>query len=106
MQQQITTSHRARYPGAGELRPREETVFTAPAGYSDTFDHFRNFFDAVRSRKPVMEDAVFGYRAAGPAVLTNASYFEEQPIGWDPERMRRMPGPAKPARTRDAGDAR
>ncbi len=106
LQEQITTSHRARYPEQAELRLREETVFTAPAEYSDTFDHFRNFFDAVRSRTPVVEDAVFGYRAAGPAVLTNASYFEEQPIGWDPERMRRMPGPAKPARTRDAGDAR
>ena len=89
MQQQITDAHRARYPEQVTLRPREETVFTAPSGYSDTFDHFRNFFDAVRSRKPVIEDAVFGYRAAGPAVLTNTSYFEQRPIEWDPEKMRR-----------------
>ncbi|HVJ27859.1 MAG TPA: Gfo/Idh/MocA family oxidoreductase [Vicinamibacterales bacterium] len=89
MQQQITEAHRARYPEQVTLRPREETVFTAPSGYSDTFDHFRNFFDAVRSRKPVIEDAVFGYRAAGPAVLTNTSYFEQRPIEWDPEKMRR-----------------
>ena len=88
MQQQITEMHRARYPEQVTLRPREETVFTAPGGYSDTFDHLRNFFDAVRTRKPVVEDAVFGYRAAGPAVLTNTSYFEGKPIGWDPEKMK------------------
>ena len=89
MQQQITDAHRAKYPEQVTMRPREETVFTAPSGYSDTFDHFRNFFDAVRSRKPVIEDAVFGYRAAGPAVLTTTSYFEQRPIEWDPEKMRR-----------------
>ncbi len=88
MQQQIAEAHRAKYPEQVTMRPREETVFTAPAGYSDTFDHFRNFFDAVRSRKPAIEDAVFGYRAAGPAVLTNTSYFEKRPIGWDPEKMK------------------
>ena len=88
MQQQITEAHRAKYPEQVTMRPREETVFTAPSGYNDTFDHFRNFFDAVRSRKPVIEDAVFGYRAAGPAVLTNTSYFDGKAIGWDPEKMK------------------
>ena len=45
----------------------------APAGYSDSYDHFKNFFASVRSRKPVVEDAVFGYRAAGAALLSNLS---------------------------------
>jgi predicted dehydrogenase len=45
--------------------------FVAPEGYHDSFDHFQNFFAAVRSRKPVVEDAVFGYRAAGAALLSN-----------------------------------
>ena len=35
--------------------------YVAPAGYSDSYDHFKNFFASVRSRKPVVEDAVFGY---------------------------------------------
>jgi predicted dehydrogenase len=95
LQEAITASHRAVFPEETALRPREETVFAAPPGYSDTFDHFRNFFDSVRSRKPVVEDAVFGYRAAGPAVLTNTSYFEQRPVGWDPETMRRTTAPAK-----------
>lgn len=53
-----------------------------------------------------VEDAVFGYRAAGPAVLTNTSYFEQSPIGWDPERMRRTSGTAKPGRTGDSREQR
>ena len=44
-----------------------------PKGYSDQYDHFKNFFASVRSRKPVVEDAVFGYRAAGAALLSNLS---------------------------------
>ncbi|MBA3296672.1 MAG: gfo/Idh/MocA family oxidoreductase, partial [Acidobacteria bacterium] len=89
MQKAIEREHRQKYPEDTGLRPRDEAVYSAPTGYNDTYDHFRNFFDAVRSRKPVVEDAVFGYRAAGPAILTNHSYFEQQALGWDPEKMRR-----------------
>ena len=62
--------------------------YVAPPGYSDQYDHFRNFFGSVRSRKPVVEDAVFGYRAAGPALLSNLSYFENRIIEWDPVNMK------------------
>ena len=51
-----------------------------PRGYSDHLDHHRVFIDAVRSRKPVIEDAAFGLRAAGPALLSNTSYFEQRVI--------------------------
>ena len=80
--------HRAKYPEQNELRPTSEEVYAAPAGYNESLEHFRTFFTAVRSRKPVIEDATFGYRAAAPALLTNESYFEGKPVGWDPERMR------------------
>ena len=63
-----------------ELRPGDEEVFAAPGNYYDGYDHFVTFFNAMRSRKPVTEDAVFGFRAAAPALLTNDSYFEGQPI--------------------------
>jgi len=33
---------------------------------------------------------VFGFRAAAPALLTNDSYFEGRPIGWNPESMKRV----------------
>ena len=89
MQEQFLKDYRERYPDAErELTPAEEEVFRAPNGYSDTVDHFRNFFASVRSRKPVVEDAVFGLRAAGPAVLSNLSYFGSKPVQWDPDQMR------------------
>lgn len=51
-------------------------------------DHHANFAAAVRSRKTVVEDAVFGFRAAGPALLSNLSYFENRVVEWDPAAMR------------------
>jgi predicted dehydrogenase len=71
----------------GEVAVAEATTqrFTAPDGYSASIDHFRNFFAAVRSRKPVVEDGLFGLRAAAPSLLCNMSYDKARPIGWDPE---------------------
>jgi predicted dehydrogenase len=88
IQKQILEEYRSKYPEQQELRPGREEVYAAPQGYNDTYDHFANFFGAVRSRKPVVEDATFGLRAAGPAVLTNDSLFERRPIGWSPETMK------------------
>jgi predicted dehydrogenase len=66
----------------------EEQVFEAPLHYSDHFDHHLNFALAVRARQPVVEDATFGFRAAGPALLSNISYFEKRVVEWDPQAMR------------------
>ena len=94
IQEQVTTEHRQKHPEDAGLRPRSETVYVAPPGYSDTYDHIRNFLAAVRSRQPVVQDAAFGYRAAGPAVLTNQSYFEQRALVWDPAAMRLATGKA------------
>jgi len=88
-QEAFLKEYRAKYGERPELRPGNDEVYTAPPRYSADEDHFRNFFDAVRTRRPVVEDAVFGMRAAGPALLANYSYFESRPIGWDPEKMTR-----------------
>jgi predicted dehydrogenase len=90
LQQRILAEHRATYPPDPELRPSKDEVFSPPPGYSDSYDHFVTFFEAVRSRKPVVEDAVFGFRAAAPALLTNDSYFEGRAITWNPDEMKRM----------------
>jgi predicted dehydrogenase len=74
-------------PIADTMRPESEKVFTAPRGFDAHLDHHKNFFAAVRSRKQVVEDAVFGLRAAGPALLTNKSCKEGVACNWDPERM-------------------
>jgi predicted dehydrogenase len=89
MEEAYIAQHRTKYPEEPELRQGDEETYLAPRDYSDSVEHFRVFFDAVRSRKPVVEDAAFGLRAGGPAVLANHSYWENKPIGWDPERMKR-----------------
>ena len=62
--------------------------YAAPQGYSDRVDHFANFFEGIRSGKPIVEDASFGLRAAGPAVACNLSFTEKKVISWDPVGMR------------------
>ena len=42
---------------------------------------------ARRYGTPVVEDAVFGLRAAAPAVLSHASYYDRRVCHWDPEKM-------------------
>lgn len=87
MQQEFLKEYRAKYParvGSQRLSPTNDENYTAPRTYDDTYDHFVNFFDAVRTRRAVVEDAVFGFRAAGPALLANKSYFENRAFGWDP----------------------
>lgn len=90
MQQAYLKEYRAKYPDQPELRPGSDETYAAPSNYSDSLEHFRVFFDAVRSRKPVIEDATFGFRAAGPALLANLSYFEGRAIGWDAQTMKRV----------------
>jgi hypothetical protein len=47
-----------------------------------------NWAHAIRSRKPVVEDGAFGFRAAGPALLSNISYFDKKIVHWDPMAMK------------------
>ena len=80
MQEQFLKEYRQKYPARpnADCHPaRGRRKVRAAQGYSDHFEHHRNFIAAVRSRKPVVEDAVFGFRAAGPALLSNISYFEQ-----------------------------
>jgi len=72
-----------------EMLPPAESLYVAERGYQGAhFDHFVNFFNGVRNGTPVTEDAVFGFRAAAPALACNNSYFENRIIRWDPEAMR------------------
>jgi predicted dehydrogenase len=90
MQQRILEEYRQKYPPAHPSGPPPAAYekYAAPAGYSDSYDHFKNFFASVRSRQPVVEDAVFGFRAAGAALLSNLSYERGAVIKWDPNAMK------------------
>jgi predicted dehydrogenase len=90
-QEQFLREYRQKYPARPSVNTRQMSAdekFVPPKGYTDAFDHHRNFIAAVRSRKPVVEDAVFGFRAAGPALLSNISYFDKKVCLWDAEAMK------------------
>jgi predicted dehydrogenase len=91
MQEKFMREYREKYPltrpNADSMRPQGEERYLPPHNYNDHLDHHRNFLEAVRSRKPVVEDATFGFRAAGPAAASNLSYFERRVCEWDPKTM-------------------
>lgn len=74
--------------GRKRILPPEEYTFAAEKGYmGGPYDHFANFFNAIRNGGQVAEDATFGYRAAAPALLCNDSYNQDKAILWNPEQM-------------------
>jgi len=92
VQEQFLKEYRKKYPErprtVASMRSSTEERYTPPPGFDAHLDHHRNFYAALRSRKPFMEDAVFGFRAAGPALASNTSYFEKRVVGWDPQAMK------------------
>lgn len=72
-----------------KMVPPEEVVYKAEDGYKGAhYDHFGNFLRAIRTGGSVVEDPVFGFRAAAPALLCNDSYFQNKFINWDPVEMK------------------
>ena len=59
-------------------------------GRDDTYTHIDNFFTSVRTRKPPVEDALYGHRAAACAHMVNRSIREKRLVEWDAaaERMK------------------
>ncbi|WP_031500557.1 Gfo/Idh/MocA family protein [Bryobacter aggregatus] len=87
-QKEFLKKYREQYPKqeakADSMRPNGEERYLPPPRYSDHQNHHANFLASVRSRKPVVEDALFGIRAAGPALMSNVSVFEKRQVQWDP----------------------
>ena len=57
--------------------------FTTPHDYDAVADHQANFFNAVRTRKPVVENEVFGNHAAIGCHMANYAYFNKAVAVWD-----------------------
>src|SRR4030043_288158 len=51
--------------------------------YDDMVPHLFNFFESVKSRKPVIQEAVFGNNAAIACHMANESYFRQKQVFWD-----------------------
>ncbi|MEO6328544.1 MAG: Gfo/Idh/MocA family oxidoreductase [Ginsengibacter sp.] len=66
----------------------EKLEYNAEKGYKGAhFDHHYNWANAIRNNAHVQEDALFGYRAAAPALLCNDSYFNNKITQWNPENL-------------------
>lgn len=87
MQEKIAEDYAVKYP-AKKISDLPSIKFAAPDGYDDRYDHFVNFFESVRTKKPVVEDAIFGFRAAAPCLACNESYFQKKVINWDALNMK------------------
>jgi predicted dehydrogenase len=71
-------------PAPLDFRVNEEVeTFTTPPGYDAVADHQTNFFNAVRTRKPVVENEVFGNNAAIGCHMANYAYFSKAVAMWD-----------------------
>lgn len=76
------------YNSYGSISEPEELVFQASEGYDMRLDHWLKLSASIRGDDKVVEDAVFGLRAAGPSLAANDSYYQEKPIKWNSEEMR------------------
>lgn len=83
---------RKKYPQSqvtpANLPDTREERYSTPEGYTEQYAHHENFYNAVRSRQPVVENAAFAFRAAAPALLSNTSFFEKKICLWDPQAMK------------------
>jgi predicted dehydrogenase len=75
------------YDVPASIKEPAEQVYAAPEGYDDREDHWANLIAALRSGKPIVEDATYGLRAAGPSLAANESYFRNKVVTWDPRKL-------------------
>ncbi|MEJ2343463.1 MAG: hypothetical protein P8Y10_14845, partial [Gemmatimonadales bacterium] len=83
----LREEYQARWHAENDPTPGMEpitgnTVYTGH-DWDDTVPHLWAFFEAVRSREPVVQDAAFGNHAAIACHMANESYFRESPVQWD-----------------------
>lgn len=89
MQETLLNVYKTKYTAEQRKRPTKQDIsYKTPDGYSAHLQHHMNFFESVRTGKPVVEDAAFGFRAAAPALACNDSYFQKKIIFWDPINMK------------------
>lgn len=72
-----------------KMLPPLETVYRVEDGYKGAhYDHHGYWLEAIRTGGSVLQDPIFGFRAAAPALLCNDSYYQNKFINWDPVEMK------------------
>ena len=79
----------AQHPVPPGKEPISDSVVFRGDDWDDERPHLWNFFQAVKSRQPVVEDAVFGNHAAIACHMANESYFRKSPVHFDEPTKKR-----------------
>ncbi len=91
VQAEYLREYRQKYPRqeltTAAMLPDNVEHYVPPPGHDAHQEHHVHFYEAIRAGRPSIEDAVYGFRAAGPALLANTSYFERRICTWNPETM-------------------
>src|SRR5213596_889462 len=75
--------HEENDPKLGQASAMPETISFSGPDFDDVRPHLWTFFEPVRTRKPVVEDVVFGHNAALACHMANESYFRKSAVSWD-----------------------
>jgi hypothetical protein len=87
MQEKLRTEWNEKHADT-DLQVKPDSAETYNTSNQDAhLEHHKNFYRSIREGRPLIEDATFGLRAAGPALLTNESYFQKKVVTWDPQTM-------------------
>ena len=87
MQQKLRTAWNEKHADT-DLQIKPDSAENYDTSNQDAhLEHHKNFYRSIREGRPLIEDATFGLRAAGPALLTNESYFQKKVVTWDPQAM-------------------
>jgi hypothetical protein len=74
--------HEKNDPPPGKEVLAEHTIYTG-ADWDELRPHLNTFFEAVKTRKPNVENAVFGNHAAIACHMANQSYFRQERVFYD-----------------------
>ncbi len=90
-QKEFAKQYDARYPPeTRKSEPVKEVKFKNPDKEDEHANHFANFFDNLRKgSQGTIEDPIFAFRAAAPALACNESYFDQKVVYWDPVAMKK-----------------
>jgi predicted dehydrogenase len=98
MQQRLLADHPSDAADPMSGINQESAQIFETGHFEAQLEHHKNFYRSIREGAPMIEDATFGLRAAGPALLTNESLFDRKIVFWNPETMTRTE-PAEPKAT-------
>ncbi len=83
MREAYTKKWHEEHDAAPGKEPTQEGFSYKGVSWDEEKPHLWKFFQAVKSRQPVVEDAVFGHHAALACHLASESYFRRSATAWD-----------------------